>query len=87
MSAFPMCELCRKEYQSPTDRRFHAQPISCRVCGPEVFCSTVGGRVVSQGDVDVVATVVAYLNQGKIVALKSIGGYHLLCDAQSKLKR
>ena len=50
---------------------------------PEVFCSTVGGRVVSQGDVDVVATVVAYLNQGKIVALKSIGGYHLLCDAQS----
>ena len=83
MSAFPMCELCRKEYQSPTDRRFHAQPISCRVCGPEVFCSTVGGRVVSQGDVDVVATVVAYLNQGKIVALKSIGGYHLLCDAQS----
>ena len=83
MSAFPMCETCHQEYQSPHDRRFHAQPISCRACGPEVFCSTVGGRVIAQGDDDVVTAVVGCLNQGAIIALKSVGGYHLICDAQN----
>lgn len=83
MSSFQMCETCQAEYDSPNDRRFHAQPICCPACGPELFCTSPGGRVIAQGDNEVLSLIVDYLNEGKIVALKSLGGYHLICDAQN----
>ncbi len=67
MAAFPLCDDCRAEYESPRDRRFHAQPLACPVCGPELDCS--------------LEQVVDSLERGAIIAVKGVGGYHLVCDA------
>ena len=78
MAAFPLCEHCRAEYESPSDRRFHAQPLACPVCGPRLeFVSNSGDRT-TEGPLQ--QTVVA-LDRGRIVAIKGVGGYHLVCDA------
>jgi hydrogenase maturation protein HypF len=68
MAAFPMCPDCARDYRDPTNRRFHAEPIACPACGPKLSHS--------------IADIVAFLRAGKIVALKGIGGYHLMCDAR-----
>ena len=68
MRAFAMCEACREEYEDPSDRRFHAQPIACNDCGPKLSIS-----------IDEMAAV---LSAGCILALKGLGGYHLVCDAR-----
>lgn len=67
MAKFEMCADCRREYEDPLDRRFHAQPIGCAVCGPKL-CQPLG-------------EVVDALTRGEIVALKGVGGYHLVTDA------
>ena len=67
MAVFPMCKACRAEYENPADRRFHAQPVACPECGPRLSHP--------------VAEVVAALRAGRIVALKALGGFQLLCDA------
>ncbi|MGH9277296.1 MAG: carbamoyltransferase HypF, partial [Acidimicrobiales bacterium] len=69
MSVFPMCDACRAEYADPADRRFHAEPNACPVCGPHV--SYPGG--IDQAAAD--------LRDGKVLAIKGLGGYHLACDA------
>jgi hydrogenase maturation protein HypF len=79
MRDFALCPDCRREYENPLDRRFHAEPIACPVCGPHL--QFVSGEDIHDGDEAALAAAVAALRSGKIVAVKGVGGYHLLCDA------
>ncbi|MBI1200938.1 MAG: carbamoyltransferase HypF [Rhodopseudomonas sp.] len=79
MAGFPLCRSCAAEYTDPADRRFHAEPIACPVCGPRLAYRPAGDRT-NFGD-DALAATVAALRAGRIVAVKGIGGYHLICDA------
>jgi hydrogenase maturation protein HypF len=82
MAAFVLCEACRTEYANPRDRRFHAEPVACPACGPALeFHSHNRDRV--HGNQPALAACSAALRDGRIVAVKGIGGYHLLCDAGS----
>ncbi len=78
MARFEMCPRCRAEYENPADRRFHAQPNACPVCGPHLQLVDRTGAAVAG---DPVAGALAALRQGKIVAVKGLGGFHLACDA------
>jgi hydrogenase maturation protein HypF len=85
MAPFEMCPACQAEYDNPLDRRFHAQPNACPVCGPQVQLEIGGWGLGArdsrlQGDEAVEATR-ALLAEGKIVAVKGLGGFHLACDA------
>ncbi|HUL13354.1 MAG TPA: carbamoyltransferase HypF [Methylococcaceae bacterium] len=83
MAGFPLCEPCRREYEDPLDRRFHAQPLACPVCGPSLRFRRAGQADVSDTEQAIAACIEA-LRQGLIVAVKGVGGYHLLCDATSE---
>jgi hydrogenase maturation protein HypF len=80
MAGFPLCPACRAEYEEPLDRRFHAEPVACPVCGPHLEFVAGGARVAGD-DEAALAAAVAALQAGQIVAVKGIGGYHLMCDA------
>ena len=79
MDCFTMCEACENEYHDPANRRFHAQPNACPVCGPQLMLLNNEGLAVQTHDP--VSTVCTLLQDGKIVAVKGLGGYHLACDA------
>ncbi|WP_241893454.1 carbamoyltransferase HypF [Magnetofaba australis] len=79
MAAFPLCDDCRAEYENPLDRRFHAQPLACPTCGPQLTFMQDGVRL--NGNETGLRAAVAALRDGRIVAVKGIGGYHLICDA------
>lgn len=81
MSAFPMCELCHDEYTDIHNRRFHAQPIACNHCGP-VYYSRYNNTDICDYSILLKLTV-ELINKGEVIAVKGIGGYHLVCDAQS----
>lgn len=78
MAAFPMCPACRAEYDDPLDRRFHAQPNACPVCGPQLRLLDRTGEPI---ECDPIEEAVHRLKRGEILALKGIGGFHLVCDA------
>ena len=80
MAGFPLCPDCRREYQDPLDRRFHAEPVACPTCGPHLWFAGAEGPPI-RGDAEALAAAVAVLRAGRIVAVRGIGGYHLLCDA------
>ncbi|MDO8282649.1 MAG: carbamoyltransferase HypF [Thermodesulfovibrionia bacterium] len=80
MKNFRMCSDCESEYGDHSDRRFHAQPDACPVCGPEVSLFDNKGKAVSSKD-EAIEQCVALINEGNIIAIKGLGGYHLLCDA------
>jgi hydrogenase maturation protein HypF len=80
MAGFPLCAACRREYQDPLDRRFHAEPVACPVCGPHL-AFVEPGRAPITGDAEAVAAAVEVLRTGRVLAVRGIGGYHLLCDA------
>ena len=97
MKDFPMCECCHSEYDDPLDRRFHAQPNACFTCGPQVSWQVIGedasanatsGAVVwgatrERSDA-IFAEAVALLHEGKILAVKGLGGFHLVCNAEDE---
>ena len=83
MASFEMCRLCRAEYEDPGDRRFHAQPNACPACGPQLRLVDRAGAEVP-GDGDALARTASALRDGRIVAIKGVGGYHLACRAASE---
>lgn len=80
MAGFALCPACRSEYENPLDRRFHAEPVACPACGPQLCFVTPHGQTAGTAALD---GCIAALQQGEIVAVKGIGGYHLLCDARN----
>ncbi len=76
MAKFKMCKKCQSEYENPLDRRYHAQPISCHECG--VKLSFVQNKTRVDGGIEDTAKLI---NDGHIVAIKGVGGFHLVCDA------
>ncbi len=87
MAQFTMCPLCAAEYANPNDRRFHAQPNACPVCGPQVWLETAHGERIDphtqQGAADAIAAASVLLHSGAVLAIKGIGGVHLVCDASN----
>ncbi len=77
MKSFPMCALCKEEYRNPADRRFHAQPVCCPECGPHLELWDGAGLTVSSHQRALLMTVDA-LNEGHIIAIKGVGGFHLM---------
>ncbi len=80
MKIFKMCEECRREYENPADRRFHAQPIACPDCGPHIELWAPDGSVSAARHEALLAAAEAIRN-GKILALKGLGGFHLIAAA------
>ena len=80
MRPFEMCAACHGEYNNPTNRRFHAQPNACPECGPQIVLWDQAGKTLAQRDEALLATVSA-LRQGRCIAVKGIGGFHLMVDA------
>lgn len=80
MKHFHMCPRCQSEYDDPLDRRFHAQPNACPQCGPQLELWDNSGEVTCQKH-EAMRQAVADINQGKVVAVKGLGGFHLMVDA------
>ena len=83
MAWFEMCSRCAGEYRDASDRRFHAQPVACPACGPHIWLADAGGEHIKHGNGDVVHTAAGLLMEGKVVAIKGIGGFHLAVDAHN----
>jgi hydrogenase maturation protein HypF len=80
LAAFPLCADCAGEYSDPLDRRFHAQPLACPRCGPRLYWHD-GAREIDASGAAALAACVSALRGGQIVAVRGVGGYHLMCDA------
>jgi len=83
MRNFTMCEDCRTEYEDPQDRRFHAQPIACPKCGPQLFLTDKNGKELAVKE-EALRQAVNALKEGKILAVKGLGGFLLACDATNE---
>ena len=86
MASFPMCPDCEHEYNDPGNRRFHAQPVACPACGPRIWLKVLGTDdhpplYPSENDNNPIAQTISLLEDGYIVAIKGLGGFHLACDA------
>lgn len=80
MASFTMCQDCSREYHDPSDRRYHAQPIACPLCGPQVeLIEAATGRSLPGG----IERAAELLKEGYIVAVKGLGGFHLMADARN----
>jgi hydrogenase maturation protein HypF len=88
MADFSMCDDCAQEYRNPADRRFHAQPVACPRCGPQICLINDKGELITEKDW--LAKTKELLYKGDILALKSLGGFHLAClvreDVIAKLR-
>jgi hydrogenase maturation protein HypF len=83
MRHFAMCKLCQAEYDNPLDRRFHAQPNACPRCGPQLALWDAGGNSLAERGVALLHAAEA-IRQGAIVAIKGLGGFHLMVDARNQ---
>jgi len=81
MRHFAMCARCLEEYANPLDRRFHAEPNACPACGPQLALWDSGGKLLARRG-DAAAAAIEAIRQGKILALKGLGGFQLLTDAR-----
>jgi len=79
MAGFELCPACRAEYEDPADRRFHAEPVACPACGPQLAFVRGAQRV--DDTPQALREAVAALRAGEVVAVKGVGGFHLMCDA------
>jgi len=70
-----MCSACAAEYSNPLDRRFHAQPIACLRCGPDIYLLNRKGEKSKQTNFDAIITAAQKLAKGEILAIKGLGGY------------
>ena len=82
MSVFPLCPQCEKEYKDPADRRFHAQPNACSVCGPHIWLQDREETLATHETA--LKQTALLLQQGYIVAVKGLGGFHLACDSNNQ---
>lgn len=80
MDLFEMCSECQKSYEDPHDRRYHAQPISCNNCGPKLSLYDKKIKIETQ---EIYRSLASFIDDGQIVAIKGIGGFHIVCDASS----
>jgi hydrogenase maturation protein HypF len=83
MRRFALCPECRGEYENPLDRRFHAQPTACRACGPWLELWDSAGTTQARGDAALMEAAAA-LRSGQIIAVKGLGGFHLMVDARNQ---
>jgi len=83
MNSFRMCEDCENEYKNPLDRRYHAQPISCHNCGPRAKFYKVRTAELLKCDLDAIKLCAKSIKRGNIVAVKGMGGFHIMCSATS----
>ncbi len=94
MKDFQMCDRCKAEFEDPADRRFHAQPDACFECGPSlslhiydlegIKTNNVNSKTSREQSDEMIHQATTLLNEGKILAVKGLGGYHLVCDAKNK---
>ncbi len=83
MKIFKMCVECKKEYENPADRRFHAQPVACPRCGPQLALWDALGNILSTED-NALQLTFDKIKEGKIIALKGLGGFQLIADASNE---
>ena len=82
MNNFIMCDDCRKEYENPLSRRFHAQPNCCNKCGPKLSLLNNKGELINcEDEIELSKTL---LKEGNILAIKGLGGFHLVCNASDE---
>jgi len=81
MAGFEMCEKCHDEYDDVNDRRFHAQPVACNICGPR-YSMTIDNFKVREIN-DIIHLAAKIIDEGGTIAVKGMGGYHMLCDASN----
>ncbi|WP_086321802.1 carbamoyltransferase HypF [Campylobacter devanensis] len=80
MGKFNMCKQCQDEYKDPANRRYHAQPVACKNCGPKLSYKSLNGKILAN-DQEALKRCIDDLKDGKIIAIKGVGGFHLVCDA------
>jgi hydrogenase maturation protein HypF len=83
MAGFAMCPRCAAAYENPLDRRYHAQPLSCPECGPHLSWRSGRGDALVERE-DALHAAASTLQAGALIAVKGMGGYHLICDARSE---
>lgn len=83
MAGFAMCPRCAAAYENPLDRRYHAQPVSCPECGPHLSWRSDCGDALAERE-DALHAAARALQAGKLIAVKGMGGYHLMCDARNE---
>ncbi|HEC1776236.1 carbamoyltransferase HypF [Campylobacter sp. RKI_CA19_01128] len=83
MDEFKMCSFCQSEYEDPTNRRFHAQPLSCPKCKITIFLKDKNQNILAK-DEKAFILLAKLLEEGKIIAFKGMGGFHLICDSTNK---
>jgi hydrogenase maturation protein HypF len=81
MREFPLCAACEAEYRDPANRRFHAEPVACPDCGPQLSYRRPGDAAAAAHREEALQAALADLREGRVVAVKGLGGYHLACDA------
>ncbi len=81
MAPFPLCQSCKDEYNNPTNRRFHAEPNACTHCGPQLKQINKNGTIDNNVTID---NTVQLIKDGKIIAIKGIGGFNICCDPYNK---